>query len=157
MSEHDGRLEELREKLRLLGLRLTPQRLAVWRLFAASATGYTLPEACRALRRAAADDRRHLGPGIGQATVYRLVKSFEELGFLRYVHDADGEHRYLAAGPGHCHYLACRSCGRTCQVTHCDLSTLEKLLAMQTGYSVEGHHLEFYGTCPACQQAQQNS
>ena len=144
MSDHaahvENLLEELRRKLHRLGQRLTPQKQAVWGLFAASARGYTLPEACRALRR----------EGIGQATVYRVIGSLHELGFLHLIHDQDGEHRYLAGPSGHIHHLVCRSCGVAREVRDCDLSTLEKLLASQTGFAVEGHRLEFFGLCPEC-------
>jgi Fe2+ or Zn2+ uptake regulation protein len=138
-QDHEGLLD-IRQGLSRLGLRLTPQRQAVWRLFAASPRGYTLPEACRAMGQEA----------VGQATVYRVVKALHDLGFLHFVHDPDGEHRYIAGRTGHVHHLVCRACGRTSQVTDCDLSTLEKLLAAQTGFAVEGHHLEFFGLCPDC-------
>lgn len=141
MSTNDSTgLDRLQHLFDRLGQRLTPQKEAVWRLFAESSQGYTLPEACRALR----DEK------IGQATVYRVVNLLREHGLLRYVHAADGEHRYLAGGPGHSHYLVCRSCGKACEVTDCDLSVLEKLLSVQTGFCVEGHHLEFFGLCPQC-------
>lgn len=123
-----------------MGQRLTPQKQAVWRLLSSSPRGYTLPEACRALRREA----------IGQATVYRVVNSLHALGFLHLVHNPGGEHRYLAGPAGHVHHLVCRACGLAREVTDCDLATLEKLLAAQTGFAVEGHHLEFFGLCPDC-------
>ncbi|MBF0476735.1 MAG: transcriptional repressor [Deltaproteobacteria bacterium] len=137
---NDLRVDDLRRAFRRLGLRLTSQRVTVWRLFSDSTTGLTLPEACRALQEYA----------IGQATVYRVVNSLCELGFLLNIHGTNGEHRYLAGHPGHVHHLICRSCGHVREVTDCDLSTLEKLLAAQTGFAVEGHYLEFYGRCPRC-------
>jgi len=142
MSQKDETafLEDLRRGLHGRGLRLTPQREAVWRLFASSPRGYTLPEACRAL-----SERR-----VGQATVYRVVNVLHSLGYLRFVHDLDGEHRYLAGRPGHVHHLVCRACGQAREVRDCDLTTLQKLLATQTGFIVEGHHLEFFGLCPDC-------
>lgn len=136
----DPRLIGLRSRLRQLGFRLTAQREAVWRLFAASSRGYTLPEACTALKE----------QGIGQATVYRVVNALHGVGFLHFIHGSDGEHRYLAGGAGHVHHVVCRACGRTSEVTDCDLSTLEKLLAARTGFLVEGHLLEFFGLCPDC-------
>ena len=141
MDSHPiDRLKELRARLHETGLRLTPQREAVWRLFAASNRGYTLPQTCQELEKL----------GVGQATVYRMGASLQEMGFLRFIHDADGGHRYLACPEGHTHYVVCRLCGRTRQVTDCDLRTLEKLIVAQSGYHVEGHHLEFFGLCPDC-------
>ena len=136
----DTDLETFRRELRRLKVRLTPQKEMVWRFFAASGRGYTLPEACQALKESS----------IGQATVYRTIKTLHDLGFLRYTHDPDGEHRYLTSQPGHVHLLVCRGCGQAREVTDCDLSTLEKLLTAQTGFQVEGHHLEFFGLCAGC-------
>jgi Fe2+ or Zn2+ uptake regulation protein len=144
MSDDDATfMADLRRRLNRHGLRLTPQREAIWRLYAASPRGYTLPEACRAL------SMRSETP-VGQATVYRVVNALHALGYLRFVHDPDGEHRYLAGRPGHVHHLVCRACGSAREVRDCDLSTLQKLLATQTGFIVEGHHLEFFGLCPDC-------
>ena len=153
MSDNEATfMAELRRGLNRHGLRLTPQREAVWRLFAASSRGYTLPEACRELSERPELSGRASRPRqpVGQATVYRVVNALHALGYLRFVHDTDGEHRYLAGRPGHVHHLVCRSCGNAREVRDCDLSTLQKLLASQTGFTVEGHHLEFFGLCPDC-------
>jgi Fe2+ or Zn2+ uptake regulation protein len=87
---------------------------------------------------------------ISQATVYRVVRSLHELGFLRYFHGQEGDHRYLASQPGHYHHLVCQGCGKATEVTDCDLHILEKLLTVKTGYTVGGHYLEFFGLCPEC-------
>lgn len=46
--------------------------------------------------------------------------------------------------------LICRACHHVVEFEDCDLLLLEKLLAAKTGYTIQGHHLELYGTCPAC-------
>lgn len=137
-----ARLEAFRHEIRRAKVRLTPQKEAVWGLFAASHRGYTLPEACAALK----------DSSIGQATVYRTIKALHEHGLLRFVHDHEGGRRYVASSPGHVHLLVCRECGQAREVTDCDLTTLEKLLAAQTGFAVEGHHLEFFGLCASCRR-----
>lgn len=123
-----------------IGLRFTPQREAVWRLFEEHPQGLTISRAIV-----------HLGrKKIGQATVYRTVKALQKAGFLRWVHDQSGEHRYVTARPGHSHMLVCRLCFKAVECRDCDLAVLEKLIAQQTGFAVEGHHLEFFGLCPDC-------
>ena len=124
-----------------MGMRLTTQREAVWRLFCESATGYTLPEAIDSLS----------GRGLGQATVYRTVKALQKLGFIQWIHDDDGEHRYVACRSEHSHQLVCRSCGRAVEFDCYDLAVLARLLRVETGFEIAGHHLEMYGTCPECQ------
>jgi Fe2+ or Zn2+ uptake regulation protein len=88
--------------------------------------------------------------GIGQATVYRTVKDLTGLGFLKWVHDRDGDHRYVACGSAHCHPVVCRVCGRVELVDCHGLSALQRLIAVETGFEVEGHHLEIVGLCPQC-------
>jgi Fe2+ or Zn2+ uptake regulation protein len=46
--------------------------------------------------------------------------------------------------------LACRSCGLVVEFESCNLTLLEKLLALETGFRIEGHELELYGLCPEC-------
>jgi Fe2+ or Zn2+ uptake regulation protein len=132
--------EELRRQFNKTGLRFTPQREAVWHLFESDPAGFTISQATVTL-----------GPrGIGQATVYRTIKALQELGFLKWVYHRGGDRRFVASRPGHSHMLVCRSCSKAVEFGDCDLSVLEKLIAMQTGFAVEGHHLEFFGLCPEC-------
>lgn len=139
----DGPMESLRAK----GMRRTSRRREIWEFFARSPRGLTPGEAARELK----------ASGVGQATVYRTVKALTEMGYLRVVGGGEeNEKRYVASRPGHVHLLTCRGCGRAEEVRDCNLATLEKLLAVQTGFTVEGHRLEFFGLCPACRSAASN-
>ena len=131
---------ELGQAFRKAGARFTRQRDAVWRLFKGKARGLTIPEAAKALKR----------KGVGPATVYRTAALLERLGLLRRVHDAGGERRFVASRPGHYHALVCRSCGQVVDFEGCDLSLLERVLTTETGFRVEGHHLEVFGLCASC-------
>ena len=130
----------LKARLHGLGLRHTPQREAVWRYFAGVARGRALPEAAAALARAS----------IGPATVYRAVKTLSALGLLRAVAGEDGEVRYVSVRQGHVHLLRCTGCDRAVEFHECGLDVLEELVAVKSGFSVQGHHLELYGRCPDC-------
>jgi Fe2+ or Zn2+ uptake regulation protein len=141
MNKHEPvSKEELRRHFNQTGLRFTPQREGVWRLFASDPAGFTIPQAIGSLAPL----------GIGQATVYRTIKALLDLGYLKWVHDKGGEHRFVASRPGHSHMLVCRSCFKVVEFGDCDLSVLEKLIATKTGFTIEGHHLEFFGLCPEC-------
>lgn len=132
--------EALREQFNRVGLRFTLQREAVWRLFEGQPAGFTIARATEILGK----------QKIGQTTVYRTIRALQELGYLKWVHEEGGEHRFVASRPGHCHMLVCRSCKKAVPCSDCDLSVLEKLISRETGFAVEGHHLEFYGLCPEC-------
>ncbi len=132
--------EDLKEQFNRVGLRFTPQREAVWRLFENNPAGFTITRVSAILS-------QH---GIGQATVYRTIRALQDLGYLKWVHEDGGEHRFVASSPGHSHMLVCRLCKKVVACSDCDLSILEKLISRDTGFTVEGHFLEFYGLCPEC-------
>ncbi len=132
--------DDLKEHFNRVGLRFTPQREAVWRLFENDPAGFTIARVTAIL-----SQRR-----IGQATVYRTIKALQDLGYLKWVHEEGGEHRFVASSPGHFHMLVCRLCKKVVACSDCDLSILEKLISRDTGFTVEGHHLEFYGLCAEC-------
>ncbi|OPZ26422.1 MAG: Zinc-specific metallo-regulatory protein [Lentisphaerae bacterium ADurb.BinA184] len=122
------------------GLRTTAPRRALFALLAGHPQGITVAEAIVAMRDA----------GIGQATVYRTLGLFETIGIIYCVHGADGRHRFIPWRPGHMHALVCRVCGQAVEFDACGLQVLERLLASETGYEIEGHHVEVFGRCPAC-------
>ena len=130
----------LKQSFHNLGHRFTNQRESIWHLFSSAPNGYTIPDAADELKK----------KGIGHATVYRTVKTLQKLGRLHWVHDENGEHRFVARHASHSHMLACRSCGQVVEFESCNLSLLEKLLALETGFRIEGHDLEIYGLCPGC-------
>lgn len=133
-------MEELRRQFNRTGLRFTPQREAVWRIFEGNPDGLTISQVTVILA----------PQKIGQATVYRTIRALQDMGYLKWVHEQTGEHRFVVSRSGHSHMLVCRVCSKAVECSDCDLSVLEKLIARQTGFTVEGHHLEFFGLCPDC-------
>lgn len=125
--------------------RLTPQRRRILDLLRHSPTGLTIREIVAALADGAGRS------GAGQATVYRAVKALGDHGLVAFVHDTDGEHRYVCPSADHAHRVVCRGCGQTREFLECDLEALETLVASRTGFAVHGHHLEMFGLCPGCQ------
>lgn len=138
--EHQVDVEAL---FREHGLHCTAQRKLVWELFAAHPQGYTIAEAATALK----------AQGIGQATVYRTVELLARLNLLVQLQDDQHRSRYVAVCLDHAHALVCRGCHAVVEFSDCDLSILEKLLGVQTGYRIDGHSLVMYGTCPQCATA----
>lgn len=97
---------------------------------------------------------RRLHPALGLVTVYRALALFAELGLVRRAHGEDGCRRYLLTSPGHCHALVCQACGRAVEFPggH-DLDGLIAQVEAETGYRVDGHLLQLFGLCAACQEA----
>ena len=71
----------------------------------------------------------------------------------------DGHQRtYLLRGPSeHHHHLVCSYCGRVVDFTTNDVERLQARLALETGFSIEDHIVEFVGRCAQCQRQGQET
>ena len=86
-------------------------------------------------------------PGIGIATVYRSLKSFQEEGYLTSVALPDGPPRYELAGKAHHHHFHCRHCGKVFEIHACagDMTAITP-----QGFKLEDHEILLYGKCKEC-------
>ena len=93
------------------------------------------------------DAAREYVPGLGIATVYRSLKSFQEEGLITSVAIPDGPPRYELAGKGHHHHFHCRQCGRVFEIHACagDMKNLTP-----TGFKLLDHEIVLYGFCEDC-------
>jgi Fur family ferric uptake transcriptional regulator len=92
-------------------------------------------------------------PELGLTTVYRTVALLMDLDLVRRVHRSNGCRGYVAASPGHRHHVVCQRCGRTVEFPGArDLTALIERVEERTDYRVEGHLLQLFGLCPACQE-----
>jgi len=92
-------------------------------------------------------------PELGLTTVYRTVALLMDLDLVRRVHRSNGCRAYVAASPGHRHHVVCQRCGRTVEFPGAgDLTALIERVEERTDYHVEGHLLQLFGLCPACQE-----
>ena len=89
-------------------------------------------------------------PSAGRATVYRTLELLASLDFCTRILQADGHPAYLTGEPGHRHHLVCSGCGTTVAFTSCPVDQLVEDLRDSTKFRIDGHHLEVFGTCPAC-------
>ena len=95
---------------------------------------------------------------LGLVTVYRTLSLCERLGLVKRVHRAHGCHGYVGTPPGHQHVVICRRCGRSYVFQgQGDLDALTARLERETGYRIEGHLLQFFGLCPRCERAMDDS
>lgn len=130
--------------LRERGYKLTPQRHAVLKAIASS-HDYLSPEAIF-------EKAQSNYPRLGLVTVYRTLDILNELNLVCRVHAPDGNHGYMMRRPtGHHHHLVCSKCSKAVDFTGCPTVDLEHQLTRETGFTINGHLLEFYGLCPDCQ------
>ena len=150
MVDSQARFEALVDRLHEEGYRLTPQRMAVLRLLAAS-DGHP----------SAADlyDQLH-----GQfrttslGTIYKtldLLKELDEVLELGFSHD---DNRYDGSRPYPHPHLICVRCRRIidpeADIAEDLVQQMAQQIARQSGYQSLTHRLDFYGVCPDCQREQ---
>jgi Fur family transcriptional regulator, ferric uptake regulator len=92
-------------------------------------------------------------PWIGRATAFRTVELLTALNFLDRVTFADGSERYHPVQPGtHHHHLTCAECHRVVAIDACLPSQLLEKVERQSGFTISGHRLELFGSCPSCRE-----
>jgi Fur family ferric uptake transcriptional regulator len=137
--------KKIEKELRKNGYKITPQRRTVMQAIIGSHEHLTP---------AALHQRVHREhPSVGLVTVYRTLEILAGLGLICETHAGGSCRSYLMRRPSeHHHHLICSDCGRVIDFTDCDLGKLEKRLAAETSFKINGHLLEFLGQCRRCRK-----
>ena len=125
-----------------LGLRATPQRVAVLEVLSHEPDGATAQEIH--------DRLRAQGERVGLATVYRTLAALTEGGALDALAHRPGEACYRLCGRGHHHHLVCERCNRVVELGECDLEPWLARLGGAHGFQVTRHSVEVAGICADC-------
>jgi Fur family ferric uptake transcriptional regulator len=134
----------LKERIRAAGLRATPGRLVL----AGFLEHVHQPIGTPALT------ERFVPSEFDLATLYRMLKSFEEKKLVREVtiDSRFASYEWVENENSHHHHLVCKSCGLIVEIPPCDLKGLEsRVLAETKGFGeISSHSLEFFGLCRTC-------
>ena len=88
---------------------------------------------------------------VSLSTVYRTLDRLQQKGEVTQRNDADGEGAFMLCEPGHHHHHAiCSKCGRVEDVDCTAVDRFADALRAQNGFEINGHAMEFFGTCKAC-------
>ncbi|MBA4179024.1 MAG: transcriptional repressor [Anaerolinea sp.] len=134
-----GATQETIARLEGQGHRVTGSRRAVLDAIAGTVTPFTVEDICLA------------APDVGRATVFRTVKLLQDLDVVCRLPLGDGGVRYQLSQSEHHHHLICESCGAVSEFSDPELDALIRRNARREGFRLDGHSLELYGLCPACQ------
>lgn len=102
------------------------------------------------------DDILSLLEDMSQSTLYRLVSSLYEEGFLRKIDSDDRATHYQYCDREHCSqhlHIKCKSCG---QVEHLDEKTsakIIKLVSSESGFSTLNSSM-LEGVCSSCKESE---
>lgn len=125
------------------GLKCTPQRIAVYKVIEGSRTHLSIEKIHAGVKK--------ILPNIGLATVYRTLDYLITLGLIEKVHLDDGCHSYTSVLSGHRHALVCRVCDQIVEYEDCPLEGIKNQVSKKTGFKIDNHYLQLFGTCSECQ------
>lgn len=144
MADPQARLDKMIARLREQDHRLTPQRMAVLRILAASEEH---PSVEQIYERVKADF-----PMTSLATIYKTVTLLKEMGEVLELGFSDDCNRYDGNKPYPHPHLICIRCRKIVDPEIAALSELRQAVAQSTGYQITSHRLDFFGVCPQCQE-----
>lgn len=138
--------EQLRERLKQKGYKLTPQRRAVLDAVVNNVGKHLSTEEIYDLVKTEC-------PEIGLATVYRTLLLLSDLGILSKLNLEDGCVRYelnLHEEDHQHHHLICTSCGAVIEVVMDLLESLEDEIEKNYEFKIQDHKVKFFGLCKNC-------
>ncbi|MGV3488747.1 MAG: peroxide-responsive transcriptional repressor PerR [Tuberibacillus sp.] len=136
-----GRIREAINTLKESGVRITPQRHAILEYLIVSMSHPTADEIYKALE--------SKFPNMSVATVYNNLRVFKKAGLVKELTYGDSSSRFDFATTDHYHII-CESCGKIVDFSYPGLDEVEALAEHVTGFEINNHRMEVYGTCPDC-------
>lgn len=135
------RFEQALEKLKMTGVRMTPQRHAILSHLLDSKTHPSADEIYRSLE--------EKFPSMSVATIYNNLKVFVESGLVRELTYGDDASRFDGDMSDHYHAI-CERCGRIADFEYPPLHQVEQAASQETGFVIYRHRMEVYGVCQGC-------
>ena len=138
-SEVDGWCSEFESLCRSRGIRVTAQRLAVYRALAEDLAHPTAETVYSRLSKQL--------PGLSQATIYRTLQFFESENLIRKVSSPGAIGRFDANVDPHQH-LVCRVCGSLEDISVPEFHS--SVIPRVSGFTVEELDIRLVGRCQSC-------
>lgn len=91
---------------------------------------------------------------VSLSTVYRILESFVQSELVTTVNvEFSKQVLYELKHEAHCHHLICTQCHKVIHVHSCPLTSYQKTLENEHGFTISNHTLDFYGVCDACKES----
>jgi Fur family ferric uptake transcriptional regulator len=140
-------MEQVGERLRSLGFRVTPQRTLILAALV-SGQGHVSAEDIYA-------EVRSIYPHVNISTVYRTLEQFRDIGLVTQTDLGGGCVQYHCADKGQHHHLVCQKCGRTIELEDSFVEPLRTRLLEEHQFHADMMHFAIFGRCAECEQKQQ--
>lgn len=137
--------QELTIAVKKAGLRLTPQRMAVYDLLAGSKEH---PSAQMIYHDLLPDY-----PSLSLTTVYNTLETLVGLGLINELGAVGSDGIRYDADTGPHVNLACTNCHKVIDLPSKYVSLLDEEVAQTSGYQIRGSRVLYYGICPDCQES----
>ncbi len=137
------RLDQMLSKLKDNDFRITPQRLAVLKVLAAS-DGHPSVERIY-------DMVSVQFPTTSIATIYKTVALLKQENEVLEISFPDGSNRYDGNKPYPHPHLICTRCKKIIDPDLSSLEDLAKEVTRETGFQIATHRVDFFGLCRECQ------
>jgi Fur family peroxide stress response transcriptional regulator len=138
------RMDQMTSKLREHRFRITPQRLAVLRVLAAS-------EGHPSVERVYETVRRDF-PTTSIATIYKTVHLLKQINEVLEIALPDGSNRYDGNKPFPHPHLICVRCQKIIDPNLGSLKDMTAEVADETGFDILAYRLDFFGICDDCKR-----
>lgn len=138
---NEMQLKDALDTLKTASVRITPQRHAILEYLIQCMTHPTADDIYKALE--------GKFPNMSVATVYNNLRVFREAGLVKELTYGDAASRFDFVTNDHYHMI-CECCGKIVDFHYPALSEVEQFASQVTGFKVNSHRLEVYGTCPDC-------
>ena len=136
-------MKEIAQILREKGLKVTPQRIAVYNMLMNT---YEHPNAEMIYK-----TLEPTNPTMSLATVYKTLDFFKQLGLVQELNVGEPSSRYDAVVQCHPHTV-CKVCGKVEDLHMEQLTEVAKKLVPDLDFDVEMEQLILYGTCGECRK-----
>ncbi|MGM7703298.1 peroxide-responsive transcriptional repressor PerR [Pseudalkalibacillus sp. Hm43] len=143
MTHEESRLQTAVDTLKDAGVRITPQRHAILEYLIQTLSHPTADEIYKALE--------SKFPNMSVATVYNNLRVFKNAGLVKELTYGDSSSRFDCVTTDHYHVI-CEECGKIVDFSYPGLDEVENVAEHVTGFKVNNHRMEVYGTCPDCQK-----
>lgn len=138
------RLQQIIARLRERGCRITPQRVAILKIFLSSHEHPSVEQVFAQVK--------NNFPTTSLATVYKTVHLLKEIGEILEIGFADGSNRYDGNKPYPHPHLVCVQCKSIIDPETSLLPRFSEEIEKSSGYRIVSHQLDFFGICPDCQK-----
>lgn len=134
-------MEKLAAILKTKKLKVTPQRLAIYKVLYETTAHPTAEDIYTALRQS--------HPTMSLATVYKTLDALKKSDLATELNVGDDSSRYDANVKSHPHMI-CYECGKVTDLHTNSLSQFKSQVQEETDFDIVSEKVYFYGTCKAC-------